>query len=149
MEFIWFGSKSKLADFKLLNLNLTICSVVIEPTDSVRDLGVILDKAVNVPARWQTAINLLFSPSSHVSKKLEKSRGPACRKVEILSSNILQFSNYFLAFRFFLLLYLLVPTYTIFICAPSCQNFHYFNISFDNPLLFIIHRPLLSLIVHV
>ena len=39
------------------------------------------------------------------------------------------FSNYFLAFRFFLLLYLLVPTYTTFIGAPS-----YFSISFDNPL---------------
>ena len=40
----------------------------------------------------------------------------------------------FSAFRFFLLLYLLVPTYTTFICAPSSQNFHYFTISFDNYL---------------
>ena len=45
----------------------------------------------------------------------------------------------------------------IFIRAPSYQNVHYFSISFDNylttlcclPLLFIIHRPSLSLIVHV
>ena len=54
----------------------------------------------------------------------------------------------FLTFRFFLLLYLLVPTYTTFIRAPSYQNFHYFSISFDNPrqpLLFIVHRLLLSL----
>ena len=43
-------------------------------------------------------------------------------------------SNYFVAFRFFLLLYLFVPTYTTFIRAPSCQNFDYFSISFDNPL---------------
>ena len=32
------------------------------------------------------------------------------------------------------LLYLLVPTYTTFIRAHSYQNFHYFNISFDNYL---------------
>ena len=40
----------------------------------------------------------------------------------------------FFTFRFFLLLYLLVRTCTTFIRAPSCQNFHYFSISFDNPL---------------
>ena len=78
-----------------------------------------------------------------------KSRGSACRKVEILSSNILQFSNYFLAFRFFLLLYLLVPTYTTFILEPSCQNFHYFNISFDNPWQpFVVYRSPALIIAH-
>ena len=76
-------------------------------------------------------------------------QGTSVQESEILSSNILQFSNYFSAFRFFLLLYLFVPTYTTFIRAPSCQNFAYFSISFDNPLSFIVHRPLLSLIVHV
>ena len=33
-----------LADLKQLDTNLNICSVVVEPTDSVRDLGVILDR---------------------------------------------------------------------------------------------------------
>ena len=40
----------------------------------------------------------------------------------------------FLTFCFFLLLYLIVRTYTTFICTPFYQNFHYCSISFDNPL---------------
>ena len=80
----------------------------------------------------------------------------ASRIVEILIYHSSVF-KLFLTFRFFLLLYLLVRTYATFIRAPSYQNFHYFSILFDNylttlcclPLLFIIHRPSLSLIVHV
>ena len=74
-------------------------------------------------------------------QRLLYSREPACRKVEILSRTFIRFQIIFLAFRFFLLLYLLVPTYTTFIRAPFYQNFHS-NISFDNPLLFIVN-PLL------
>ena len=52
--------------------------------------------------------------------------------------------NYFLAFRFFLLLYMLVHTYTTFIRESSCQNFHYFNISFDNPLTTLCCLPFIA-----
>ena len=45
---LWFCSKSKLADPKQLDTNLNICSVVVEPTDSVLDLGVILDSKLSV-----------------------------------------------------------------------------------------------------
>ena len=43
MKLIWFSSKSKLADLKLLDMRLDICSIVIELTNSVLDLGVIFD----------------------------------------------------------------------------------------------------------
>ena len=60
------------------------------------------------------------------------------------------FSISLFAFRFFLLLYLLVPTYTTFIREPSYQNFHYSNFHFTtlrspfvvyrSPALIIAHR---------
>ena len=42
-ELIWFGSKANLAKPRQLDTNLSLCSVVVEPDDSVLDLGVILD----------------------------------------------------------------------------------------------------------
>ena len=47
-ELIWLDSKSKLADLKQLDTKLNICSVVVEPTDSVRDLGVISDSELSM-----------------------------------------------------------------------------------------------------
>ena len=47
-ELIWFGSESKLANLKQLDKTLNICSVVVEPTDSVSDLGVILDSELSM-----------------------------------------------------------------------------------------------------
>ena len=55
----------------------------------------------------------------------------------------------FLTFPFFLLLYLLVPTYTTFIRAPSYQNFHYFSISFENPRQpLVVYRSPALIITH-
>ena len=59
-QLIWFGSKSKIADLKQLDTNLNICSVDVEPTDSVRDLGVILDSTL------QIVVNFIFPPPSPV-----------------------------------------------------------------------------------
>ena len=61
-----------------------------------------------------------------------RSRKQGTSLQESLNFNLALLSVFklFLAFCFFLLLYLLVPTYTTFIRAPSYQNFHYFNISF-------------------
>ena len=47
-ELIWIGSKSKLADLKQLETNLNICSVVVQPTDSVHVLGFILDSKLSM-----------------------------------------------------------------------------------------------------
>ena len=70
MELIWFGSKSKLANLKQLNINLNICSVVVEPTDSVRDLGVILDSK---PSMYQH-IDKLSSTSFFHRRRLRHFR---------------------------------------------------------------------------
>ena len=47
-EIIWFGFKSKLANLKQVDTNLNICSVVIQPTDFVRNLGFKLDSELSM-----------------------------------------------------------------------------------------------------
>ena len=48
-ELIWFGSKSNLRLLTELNLkNLNFCGVNIEPVDSVRDLGVVMDSELTM-----------------------------------------------------------------------------------------------------
>ena len=59
-ELIWFGSKLKFADFTLLRMILNICPIVVESTDSVRDLCVILEACFDASACGQIVINLLF-----------------------------------------------------------------------------------------
>ena len=42
-ELIWFGSRATLVNLRQLDvMSLNLCSVAVEPVDSVRDLGVIL-----------------------------------------------------------------------------------------------------------
>ena len=48
MELIWFGSRANLAKLRQLDTNLSLCSVVVKPVDSVRDLGVILDSELSM-----------------------------------------------------------------------------------------------------
>ena len=47
-ELIWFGFRANLAKLRQLDTNLSLCSVVVEPVDSVRDLGVILDSELSM-----------------------------------------------------------------------------------------------------
>ena len=47
-ELIWFGSRANLAKLRQLDTNLSLCSVVVEPVNSVRDLGVILDSKLSM-----------------------------------------------------------------------------------------------------
>ena len=43
-ELIWFGSRANLVKLRQLDvMSLNLCSVAVEPVDSVRDLGVILN----------------------------------------------------------------------------------------------------------
>ena len=66
-ELIWFRSKSKLANVIQLDTNLNICSVVVEPTDSVRDLGVILDSELSMRQHVGKLSSYAFSPPSPAS----------------------------------------------------------------------------------
>ena len=45
---MWFGSRSNLTKLSQLDTSLYLCSVVIEPVHSVRDLGVILDDELSM-----------------------------------------------------------------------------------------------------
>ena len=48
-ELIWFGSRVNFSKLKRLDvMNLILCSVVIEPVDSVRDFGIILDSELSM-----------------------------------------------------------------------------------------------------
>ena len=48
-ELIWFGSRANLVKLRQLDvMSLNLCSVVVEPVDSVRDLGVILDSELSM-----------------------------------------------------------------------------------------------------
>ena len=48
-ELIWFGSRANLVKLRQLDvMSLNICSVAVEPFDSVRDLGVILDSELSM-----------------------------------------------------------------------------------------------------
>ena len=42
MELILFSSKSKLTNLKLLDMSLNMCFIITEPTNSIRDLIIIL-----------------------------------------------------------------------------------------------------------
>ena len=48
MELILFVSKSKLTNLKQLDVSLDICSVVVEPTNFIRDLGILLDSELSM-----------------------------------------------------------------------------------------------------
>ena len=65
-EFIWVDSKSKFAGLKQLDTNVDIYSVVVEPTDSVRDLGVILDSELSMRQRVGKLSSICFSFTSDV-----------------------------------------------------------------------------------
>ena len=69
------------------------------------------------------------------------SREPGKKKSRNFNLALLFVFKLFLTFCFFLLLYLLVRTYTTIIRAPSYQNFHHFSISFDNPLTTLCCLP--------
>ena len=77
---------------------------------------------------WMNLVSLV------VLKLCKQEQGTRLQKSQHFNLALLSVFKLFSAFRIFLLLYLLVPTYTTFIRAPSYQNFHYFNISFDNYL---------------
>ena len=48
-ELIWLGSRANLVKLRQLDvMNLNLCSVVVEPVDSIRDLGVILDSELSM-----------------------------------------------------------------------------------------------------
>ena len=48
-KLIWFDSRTNLSKLKRLDvMSLTLCSVVIEPVDSVRDRGVIFDSELSM-----------------------------------------------------------------------------------------------------
>ena len=48
-ELIWFGSRANLLKLRQLEvMSLNLCSVAVEPVDSVRDLGVILDSELSM-----------------------------------------------------------------------------------------------------
>ena len=60
-ELIWFGSRANLSNLKRLDvMSLTLCSVVIEPVDSVRDLGVILDSELSMQKHIGKVYSLCF-----------------------------------------------------------------------------------------
>ena len=74
--------------------------------------------------------------------------GTSLQEVRNFNLALLSIFKLFLAFRF-LLLYLLVPTYTTFIRAPSYQNLHYCKISFDNYLTtIVVYRSTALIIAH-
>ena len=48
-ELIWFGSRAHLVKFRQLDImRLNLCSVTVEPVDSVCDLGVIADSELSM-----------------------------------------------------------------------------------------------------
>ena len=48
-ELIWFGSRANLMKLRQLDvMSVNLCSVAVEPVDSVRDLGVILDSELSM-----------------------------------------------------------------------------------------------------
>ena len=48
-ELIWFGSRANLVKLRQLDvMSLKLCSVAVEPVDSVRELGVILDSELSM-----------------------------------------------------------------------------------------------------
>ena len=47
-ELIWFGSRANLSKLNMDDLSLRLGSVVIKPSDTVRDLGVILDSELTM-----------------------------------------------------------------------------------------------------
>ena len=51
-ELIWFGSRANLLKQRQLDImSLNLCSVAVEPVDSVRDLDVILDSELSMRVR--------------------------------------------------------------------------------------------------
>ena len=60
-ELIWFGFRANLSKLKRLDvISLTLCSVVIERVDSVRDLGVILDSELSMQKHIDRVSSLCF-----------------------------------------------------------------------------------------
>ena len=47
-ELIWFGSQSSLSRLKLEDRTLEIGTIVMKPTDVIRDLGVLLDSKLTM-----------------------------------------------------------------------------------------------------
>ena len=68
---------------------------------------------------WMNLVSLV------VLELCKQEQGTRLQKSQHFNLALLSVFKLFSAFRFFLLLYLLVPTYTTFIRAPSYQNFHY------------------------
>jgi len=50
IELIWFGSRTSFRRLSFGDSTLTIDSVVVQPTDVVRDLGVLLDSELSLKA---------------------------------------------------------------------------------------------------
>ena len=76
-QLIWFGSRANLSKLKRLDvMSLTLCSVVIEPVDSVRDLGVILDSELECHScsEMQKHIGTAFSFCFFHIRRLRKLR---------------------------------------------------------------------------
>ena len=64
-ELIWFSSIANWLKLKQLNtMSFNICSVIVEPVDSVHDFGVIPDSKLSMWEHKQNFINLLFPSSS-------------------------------------------------------------------------------------
>ena len=60
-ELIWFGSKSNLRLLTELNIkNLNFCGVNIEPVDSVRDLGVVMDSELTMRKHIGNVASICF-----------------------------------------------------------------------------------------
>ena len=59
-ELIWFGSRTSLRRLSLADSTLMIDSVVVQPTDVVRDLGVLLDRELSLKQRLNRIASTCF-----------------------------------------------------------------------------------------
>ena len=62
-KLIWFGSRAILAMLRQLDTNLSLCSVVVKPVDSVPDLGLILDSELSMAQHIGKISSTCFSTS--------------------------------------------------------------------------------------
>ena len=69
-EVIWFGSKNNLMNLQKEDVALKIGSVVINPSNSVRDLGVLLDNELTM----QLHINKIYSACFYHLRRLRQLR---------------------------------------------------------------------------
>ena len=68
-ELIWFSFRVNLSKLKRLDvMSLTLCFVVIEPVNSVRDVGVILDSELSMQKHIGKVSSLCFFHIHHLRK---------------------------------------------------------------------------------